>query len=234
MSAADDIQGENINCDKIETQNVELCTVTFNSILMNLVSESDVRYIASMQFDLIITKDIDSSIVYRGETEPQVVRLINLDNPWDFVPADLIGSQWLDSAYSYVFSDDGKVTREYLADNSVERLDWTLTENKLEVGDTTFWLGPRNEAGASFFVGSDKEVGRGALVKRMPVSMTEADWVGRWYTYPESALTIAQDANADRTWRNGLRQNRQEAGFPLIAIARRQSSMRAGEWSVTS
>ncbi|MEN0039087.1 MAG: hypothetical protein AAGC78_18560 [Cellvibrio sp.] len=224
----DDENGVKQNCDSSLTSKVELCDVTFNSMQLDLVSESDIRHIASLKLMVNAIKQSDSSSLYQGALLPQVVRLINLDATANVVVSDLVGEEWIGRDYSFTLSADGKAVQKYLFDNTTQTVDWILTGNRLEVGDMHIWIGARNEGGFTTFFSGNNSVYRDALFKRATVSMTESDWVGRWSFYPADVSNNPYDVNADKTWRDGLEAKSQ--GSWVRVDEHRQAAIANASW----
>jgi hypothetical protein len=228
VASIDDSTGQWHSCDTAGTMQVELCNLLFNSIQLDVVSESDVRYIGVMHLQVNAAKESDGGSVYQGATESQVVRLINLDKHGDLLATELIGPEWISKNYSFTFSANGKVTQKNLLNKTTATVDWTLTGNKVQIGDMSIWIGPRNEAGQSVFLVDDNVVNRDALIKRVAISMSETDWVGRWSGYPASLSSNANDVNADKTWRDGFEAK--SAGSWARVDNHRQTALANASW----
>lgn len=220
--------GQMHSCDEIGTSEVELCNLVFNSIHLDLIAESDVRYIGSMQLDVSATKVNDASTVYQGFIKSQLVRVITLDNSDAFLATELVGAEWVSKNYSFTFSADGKVIKKNLRDKTTATQNWTLTGSQLIVNETSIWISARNEAGFSVVWVDDNFVGRDALLKRAAVSMAEADWVGRWSAYPRDLSSNAYDVNADKTWRDGFEA--QSEGHWTRLDNHRQTALANASW----
>lgn len=228
VTGIDDSVGQWQSCDTVGTEQVELCNLVFNSIQLDLASESDVRYISAMHLQVSATKESDGGTVYLGATESQVMRLINLDKLGDLTATELIGPEWVSRNYSFTFAANGKVTQKNLLKKTTAILDWALTGSKVQIGHVSLWIGPRNEAGHSVFLVDDNSVNRDALIKRVAVSMSEADWVGRWSSYLANLSSNSNDVNADKTWRDGFEAK--SAGSWALVDSHRQTALANASW----
>jgi hypothetical protein len=214
-------------CDDSTTTGVEECSIQLNSIELDLVDESDSRYFALLRINLTATND-KGRIIYSDELLPQTARLVSLAGNVPVAVADVSGFEWFNDYYSYAFSADGKVKITNLQSRVVTNTNWILDGNRIVTNGTDLWLTHRDASGYSAVFNDSGTVYRTSLVKRVPVSMQESDWVGRWTSVRNDVPVSAYDVRSDKTWRDGFENG--SKGSWVRTNAYTQTAVSNGVW----
>jgi len=207
-------------------QSSSQCRVTYESFDIDLITDTEFSRFGYLRPNIKIGNDSDYIYV---ETSPrELSRIISANDLSAVLESDLMGQEWYTSDYSYVFGENGTVSKTNLSTKNTELLIWELKGTHLVVGEETLWVLDKNIAGYDVISVSDSRVVRKSLYKRIPVNMTESDWIGRWTTYPYDILSYSQDVNADKTWRDGFEA--QGAGSWSIINNHTQVAISNGAW----
>jgi hypothetical protein len=201
-----DVAGDEVThkCDDTSTpNNTETCAVLLKSIQLELIDEADVRHLAQLRIDLKATRD-NSFLVYEGELQPQLARLIKVDDSISVASADIIGFEWFGEYDSYIFTADGKVKKRNLQTKLTTNLNWVLNGNHIVMDGADLWMTHREASGFSLVYRDSNHLYRTSFVKRAPVTLQESDWVGRWTSYRVGMPVTAYDVIADKSWRDGF------------------------------
>lgn len=190
-------------CDESTTAGVDECSIQLHSIDLDLVDESDLRYFALMRINLTATND-KGRVVYSDELLSQTARLVRLTDRVAEATTDLIGFEWFSQYYSYVFTADGKVKITNLQSRVVTNTNWISDGNRVTTNGADLWITHREASGYSVVINDSGSVYPSSLVKRVPVSMQESDWIGRWTSNRNDVPVSAYDVRADKTWRDGF------------------------------
>ncbi|HTF98548.1 MAG TPA: hypothetical protein VL995_20575 [Cellvibrio sp.] len=192
-----------ISCEDSTVDGQEYCNLSIDTIQLDLVTESDLRYIANLHVFVEVTRSTDGYLLYEEILPPQSVRLVSTNN---FVAAnaeDFIGTEWVSNAHSYLFTDDKKVTQTNLLTQEAKELDWMVDGNRLRLTDVDLWLTHKEPVGFGVIYATSNSAHRISLVKRTAVVMSEDDWQGRWARQPETRASFSYEVNADKTWQAG-------------------------------
>lgn len=190
-------------CDESTTAGVDECSIQLHSIDLDLVDESDLRYFTLMRINLTATND-KGRVVYSDELLSQTARLVRLTDRVAEAATDLIGFEWFSQYYSYVFTADGKVKITNLQSRVVTNTNWISDGNRVTTNGADLWITHREASGYSVVINDSGSVYRSSLVKRVPVSMQESDWIGRWMSVRSDSPVSAYDVRVDKTWRDGF------------------------------
>lgn len=224
------VAGEDVThyCDDGATQyQTETCAVKVKTIQLDLIDETDYRYLAQLRIDLAATRN-GGALVYEGEITPEVSRLISLDNTVPITLADISGFEWFGDVFAYSFAADGKVKRTDLQTKVVTTLNWTLAGNRIVMDGAELLITHREPGGFSAVYRDAKNLYRMSLVKRVPVTLQESDWVGRWTSYWGTNPVTAYDARADKTWRDGFENGSMGSWFRVDGDT--QTALSNGVW----
>lgn len=192
-------------CDNWHTEEMEYCFLTMNSIRVELISESPERYLADLKIAAEIVREQDNEILHRGFIKPEFARIVSLNNSVDIDPNDLVGSEWVSDHFSYFFGADGKAKQKNLMTQVESTVDWSLSGNHLSLTGTDIWLSHKEQSGLNVLtLQDDKTARRQSIVKRQSIEMVDADWVGRWVSYPQYMFSNNYDFNEDKTWSYGF------------------------------
>ncbi|HTF98549.1 MAG TPA: hypothetical protein VL995_20580 [Cellvibrio sp.] len=175
------------------------CLLSFESIRLDLLSESNNYYMASLNIPTYSIEKEDGSVSYQSDLKPQLARIISVA---EFIPQDLsglFGVEWVANDDSFVFSENGQVTQKDLLTQTEVQKSWTLEGNHLKLDGYDIWISHKEPTGFSVFTNDDGYVQHQKLIKRAPVDMTESDWVGRWSAHHEFDIE-PYNTNADKTW----------------------------------
>lgn len=215
-------------CDDAATSGTkEECSIQLNSIKLDLVDESDFRYFALLRINLTATND-KGSIIYSDDLQPQTARLVSLAGNVAVSVADLSGFEWFNAYNSYAFSADGKVKITNLQSRVVNNTNWILDGNRIVTNGTDLWLTHWEPSGYSVVFNDSGTIYRTSLVKRVPVSMQESDWVGRWTSVRSDVPVSAYDVRSDKTWRDGFENG--SKGSWVRTDAHTQTAVSNGVW----
>ena len=223
-----DVDGNSHLCNDGSTSITESCDLIFDSIQLEIITEAGYRYIANLKVYVEAIRENDSVVLYEGAIGSQLARITSAEDAAVVAAADLIGSEWVSDKYTYVFTDDGKVTRKNLLSDTESTLSWTLENNHLVLDDAEFWLTHKEQSGFGIFYVDSKSAYRTSLYKRVTVNMAEADWVGRWNAVPEDLSSYTYDVNADKTWRDGFEG--QSLGNWAVLTNHSQAALSNGSW----
>lgn len=220
--------GQAWGCDGYSTSTVDLCVLSFDSMELEIITEADYRYIANLTIYAEAKRENDNVPVFLGAIGPQLAKITSASDASVVAATELIGSEWVSDKYTYVFTDNGKVTRKNLTSDTESTLSWTLENNHLVLDDAEFWLTHKEQGGFSIFYVDSSHAYRTSLFRRTVVTMAESDWVGRWNTVPVDASSYTYDVNADKTWRDGFEA--QSAGSWAILTDHSQAALANASW----
>lgn len=216
------------SCDNWDTTEMEFCLVTMKSIRLELISESNERYLAGLKIAIEVIREQNSELTYRGFVEPEFARIVNLNNLADIDTKELVNSEWVTDDFSYFLGVDGKAKQKNLMTQVEHTVDWSLSGNRLSLTGTDIWLSHAEPSGFNVLTLRDNTARRQSIVKRQPVDMVETDWVGRWVSYPQYMFSYALDFNEDKTWRYGFGPESKSSWS--IANSHTQVAISTGGW----
>ncbi|PUA28203.1 MAG: hypothetical protein B0W54_17140 [Cellvibrio sp. 79] len=228
VSSLDDASGNWYPCDDNSTSVTERCDLQFKSVHLDLITETENYYLANLKIFVELTRENNGQQIYEGELEHQLARVVNTANFLTIKAADLVESELVSDKFSYVFNANGKVKQKNLVTQIETTLDWTLENNRVVVGDSTLWFTHKDLAGFGIFYADGENGYRTSLFKRTAVTMTDADWVGRWNQFPLDAFVATYDVNEDKSWRDGFEA--QSAGNWSALNGHSQTSLSNGSW----
>lgn len=153
--------------------------IILNSITLMLISENDVSTLASVTRD-ISRKSQDGSI--EKILDVTYTKLNNASVFQALSASDLINKEWYTNNSSYVFNADLSVKQTNLLTGELKTLPWKLENNLLLIdnGAIEIWPTYKHEAGFNFKEVRPAAVGKKLMVQRLPVTMTNSNWEGRW------------------------------------------------------
>ncbi len=214
-----------VSCNNYFTENTK-CNLTFNSIDIDLVTDTDFGKFAYIRPDVTVVKG--DRTLHNGELNSDLVSLINTDDLFSISRSDLIGHEWYAPEYRYVFSENGSVLKTDLVNNTTKSLAWELKDKHVVVGTESLWIVNKNVIGYGIISVDESRVFRKSLFKRYDVNMAESDWVGRWTSYPFNMYTTSYDVNANKTWRDGFEA--EGAGSWSTNDSHTQTAISNGTW----
>ncbi|HSC68683.1 MAG TPA: hypothetical protein VLC79_13380 [Cellvibrio sp.] len=218
-------------CDDYNTlSEIEACDVRFNEIQLDLITKTENHYLANLKILVTFTRKNNGAIVYEGALDPQLARVLNVENLVAINRDALIGAELVGVRYSYVFNSNGTVKQKDLHTQIETTRDWTLEKNRVVIGDSQFWVSHKTHVGFGVYSVDDKRVSASSLWRRTSVNMAESDWIGRWSTFPKEAFGAGSlyDVNEDKSWRDGFEG--QLAGSWSIINGHRQTALANGSW----
>ncbi|HSC68684.1 MAG TPA: hypothetical protein VLC79_13385 [Cellvibrio sp.] len=217
----------NFKCDDILTSGYEYCDLSFDVIELELISEAEFSKFAELRIYGEATRN--NTIIYEeGVLASSFARLTSAENALALTASDIVGYEWYLDKYRYIFTADGVAKKRDLITQDESTFSWEIKNKQLIVGNTTLWPVNKNAAGYNLFYIDEKTLERAAIVKRLPVTMTEADWIGRWTGSPLDKLANAQDVNADKSWADGFESD--VAGSWSVVDSHRQTAISNGAW----
>lgn len=214
------------SCDDYSTLGYEYCDMAFDSLQLDLVSETEFTKLAELQINGEVSRG--STILYNGSLSSEFARLTSADNTVAITVSDLVGFEWFAEQYSYVFMANGTGKQTNLGNKTEHSFNWEIKNNSVTMDDVSLLPISKTAVGYTLFYVDSMHVNRTLMIKRTPVVMTEADWIGRWTDSPLSMLANARDVNADKTWGDGFEAD--VAGSWSLVGDHRQTALSNGEW----
>ena len=214
------------SCDDYFTVGYEYCDIAFDSIQLNLVSETEFTKLAELQINAEVYRNGTS--LYKGGMSSEFARLTSTDSALSITNSDLVGSEWFAEQYSYVFMEDGTGKQTDLGNKTEYSFNWEIKNNSVAIDGVSLWPISKNAVGYTLFYADTDRVNRTLMIKRTPVVMAEADWVGRWTGSPLNVLANANDVNADKTWADGFES--EVAGSWSLIDDHRQTAVSNAVW----
>jgi hypothetical protein len=164
------------------SQVCEQLDVLLNSITLSLLGENDVNILVGMTKNITTKSPAGVTGIIDDTT------YANINKPSAFNPIstnDLLNKEWYTNERSYVFNADLTVKKTNLITGEVKVLPWKLENNRIMIdsGATEIWVTYKHEAGFGFKELQSTSVDKKLMIQRMPVTMSKADWVGRWLTH---------------------------------------------------
>jgi len=214
------------NCDDYFTVSSEYCDIAFDSIQLNLVSETEFTKLAELQINAEVYRNGTS--LYKGGMSSEFARLTSTDSALSITNSDLVGSEWFADEYSYVFLENGTGKQTDLQNKTEYSFNWKIKNNSVDIGGVSLWPISKSAVGYTLFYVDADRVNRTLMIKRTPVVMTEADWVGRWTGNPLNIFANAYDVNANKTWADGFES--EVAGSWSLIDDHRQTAISNAVW----
>ncbi|PUA28205.1 MAG: hypothetical protein B0W54_17150 [Cellvibrio sp. 79] len=215
-------------CDDHSTNTVnEACSLTINSIELDLISETEFNEFARVRLIGNATNSSNEK-VREGTFSEQLAHLTVFNKVASISSNDLIGHEWYTPEFSYKLLANGAAQITNLRTNAVTESDWVLDGYHVKLKDAELLLINTNPAGYDIVHVIGTQVYKTFMFKRSPVTMTESDWIGRWTGFPRDINSNAQDVNADKTWGDGFEAS--AAGNWKLLDGHRQSALANGDW----
>lgn len=214
------------SCNDYLTSDYEYCDLAFDSIQLNLVSETEFTKFTELQINAEVYRNTTS--LYKGSISNAFARLTSADNALAITESELVGGEWFVDQYSYVFMEDGTGKQTDLGNKMEFTFNWEIKNNRVAIDGVSLWPISKSAVGYTLFYVDANKVNRTLMVKRTPVVMTEADWVGRWTGNPLNAFANAYDVNANKTWADGFEA--EVAGSWSLIDGHRQTAISNGAW----
>lgn len=192
------------SCDITATAQVgEVCDLQFKSIELDLIAASETNMFATLRLLGTALNAVNAEVL-NGQISEHIAQLTSFNNTPEIDTNALIDHEWYTGEFSYLFNIDGTARITKLVDSTSTIVEWRYQRGQINVGSTNLWVINNHTAGYVVAEVVDSKVAKSILVKRTPVTMSEADWVGRWIGYPHNVNTLAYDVNADKTWSSGF------------------------------
>ena len=214
------------NCDNFSTGEVEYCDIAFNSIQLNIVSDTEFSIFTQLEINAEISGEYNS--FYNGVVSSAFARLISAENAVAITNSDLVGGEWIADHYSYVFNTDGTGKQINLLNKTESVVTWSINNKVINVGDVILLPISKSAVGYTMFLVDGRKVMRTLMIKRTPVVMTEADWVGRWTGSQMNEFANAYDVNANKTWADGFEA--EVVGSWSVVDGHRQKAISNAAW----
>ncbi len=191
------------SCDDLSsTISYEYCDIAFDSLQLDLVSETEFTKLAELQINGEVSRG--STLLYSGSLSSEFARLTSANDAVAITASDLVGFEWFAEQYSYVFMENGTGKQTNLGNKTEHSFNWEIKNNSVTMDGVSLLPISKTAVGYTLFYVDSMHVSRTLMIKRTPVVMTEADWIGRWTDNPLSMLANANDVNADKTWADGF------------------------------
>lgn len=224
--AADDT---NYYCNDPATPAFDVCNISIKSLQLKLISQAEFRTYGDAQLNIELTRSTDSALIYRGALRSSTARLVNLETSPQISATALAGFEWIAKKYSYVFANNGLVTRTNLLTNDKKTLNWQLTNNRILLDDDSeLRIVSEEVSGLGVISIESTDLYRTSLVKRAALIMQPGWWMGRWTTYRRGSPSSSYDVNPDGTWHDGFESGLKGSWVRLDD--RRQKAISNGSW----
>jgi len=214
------------SCDDYSTVVYEYCDMTFDSLQLDLVSETEFTKLAELQINGEVSRG--GTILYNGSLSSEFARLTSADNAVEIAASNLIGFEWFTDQYSYIFMENGTGKQTDLGTKTEYSFNWEVKNNSVAIDGVSLWPINKTAVGYTLFYVDTNRVNRTLMVKRTPVVMAESDWIGRWTGSPLNIFANAHDVNANKTWNDGFES--EVAGSWSLIDDHRQTAVSNAIW----
>lgn len=216
---------------------VFVCDTVISSIRLGLLANNDVGTTASVtvQVDQV---NADAEVMQSTSSFVSYMQLQNQQYFYSFTAENLVGAEWYTNNSRFVFNANGTATRTNLAKRVETTINWQLQNGAVTSDGSLLLVGRYPRAGgiAALELLSDRlyPLNTAALVqslaikKQFGVSMSAADWTGRWNRITNDTFATSLDFYENGKFRDGFET--QVNGSWSVIDAANMRGLSNGEW----
>ncbi|MES2672665.1 MAG: hypothetical protein V4660_00425 [Pseudomonadota bacterium] len=226
-----------VPCSQPINNQLQLCDVTLNSIELTLITENEFRKILDISV-AVEMRDQNGVSVYDNANTLYLAAMTERTAFHKVIDANIEGFEWYTNTYRYVFSSDGTASQIDMKTKQEKNIDWKIQNDHLvlDAGSIDLWLRYSIEGG--FFVTQMERIQKqdnqfaalssSYMVKRQPVNMVNADWVGRWTDVMLNSEADSYDVYDNGRWRDGF-ETESEGSWSALG-PNKQTALSNGSW----